>query len=693
MGTAFAQGEGDLGNDSFQPFQADAELSFQNGADLLERARATSDTGLLGRSFELIREAIARSTTGEGVRIAEDAASPMSGRLLVGIEERVWMALHLLSEDEQVAWDRRFADLSAAAFGRGDLRACERNFPGTPSAVRAALRLADEALEVGRPEDAQMWCLRAARHLAFLDTWTDHDAALTAMKARQLVADRAQRKATASFGASALELPTSWVDATSIPTPLAIPFEYLMPEEDPFLSGLSGTSRPRSSERGPGLGVRPGLAVLDESRIAIQTGSGVHLIDLAASRRQAVFDPAELVEKVLGRVGRPRAARKGGAPGWPHLPLTVPSLLPGGDGLVLVTGRHDPLRGPNAILCVDLPKGEKSGEAGGEDLDLADASEAPVQTRWILSGNRLWSHGNLIVNPILQELGECEIQPGTATVGDRLFVSVRTLDGEVRSWLLALDLASGTPLWKRLLAKGSDLEGGAGRFTQGSLPIGAAQALVALDGMLFVGTHLGIGALLDATDGRLLWSYKNKRRKSSEPGWGGAAPIVLPPSMASGGLHGLLWAPADSDYLYTLRAGALPPDTFQELGPTTSPPTPIGEATDLLAGDGDRILTYSRAGANQTLAETRMGTGQRIDSIYLRQSEAFVGQALSSKSLVLASSNRGLFLFDRTRDLQLLDFTPLPTRDSDPFAGGAAYAVGERVVILGPGTLWILDEH
>ena len=692
-----AGGEGDLGNDTFQPFHADAELSFQAGAGYLADARATGDKPTMERGFELMREAIARSDNGAGVRLAEDGAqreigiAPMSSRLVVGVEERVWLMLDALDDDERSTWVARFDELSASALARHDYRLCERNFPGTSSAVRAALRLADEALEIGRPREVNTWCTRALRHLTLLDSWSESDAATRAVWSRQRVAQQALGAPTGRLVDTSLDLPKEWLVKTSIPTPIAIPFENQLPEENPFLSGLSGSTRPRSSERGPSLGIRAGLVPLNGERAAIQTGSGVHLVDLAMARRESVFDPAELVDEVFGRVGRPRAARKGGAPGWPHLPLSVPSRLPYGDALVMVTGRQDPRRGPNALLCVDIPELRQSAPMSSEPLDLDIEQTAPVRTRWILSGSRLWSRGGLVPSDILDELADCEVQPGSVVLGDRLFVSVRTLDGEVRSWLLALDLATGTPLWKRLLAKGSDLVGTSGRFSQGTLPIGAAQALVAVAGNIFVGTHLGVGALVDGTDGRLLWSYKNRRRNNSEPGWGGARPIVLPPSMASDGRQSLLWGPADSDFLYTLRAGPLQADSFQIRGPALAPPSSIGESTDLIGANGDRILTYSRAGASRTLAELRPNSGQRIDSVYLRQNEAFVGRALSSPTRVVASTNRGLFLFDRGADLKLLDFVPLPTRPSDPYAGGAVYAVGQRIVILGPGTLWVLN--
>ncbi|MFT4709932.1 MAG: outer membrane protein assembly factor BamB [Planctomycetota bacterium] len=673
--------EGDLANDTFQPFHSDAELSFETGLALLASSRANPDQAELFRSFELMREAVPMTETGDGIRAAGSAPSaaesPMAARLVIGVEQRLWLMLDGLSSDERSAWTDRFTDLGRASLARGDLDECERSFPGTASALGAAIMLADAALEVGRSAEASTWCARAARHLDFLSTVSSGQTPLVQGAATAL----ALRLAALPQPPPAPDL-ASFEALTQIPQPQAIPFEHLLPDEDPFLRGLTGVSKPKSSDRGPSVGIRAGMTSLGSDRLAIQTGSAVHLIDLAAGRRLAVFDPTSLVDDIFGRLGRPRAARKGGAPGWPHLPVAVPGARANRDALVLVTGRYDPRRGPNALVCVDIPPTVTGPALETIPMDLDQAQAATVQTRWILSGGRLYTGGQLTSHKLFDGLEDSEVQPGAVVVDDRLLVTMRTLDGEVRSWLLALDLATGMPVWKRLLAKGSDLASSGERFSTGTLPIGAAQPLVALGGRIFVGTHLGVGALLDAADGRLLWSFKNRRRSSDQPGWGGLKPIAIDGT--------LLWAPADSDFLYTLIAGPLANDSFLTRGPVAASPLPIGESTDLVQADARVLLSYSRAGANKTLSETDRTTGRRVDSIYLRRDESFVGAPLSTPNRVLAASNRGLFLFDRTADLQLLDFEVLPPRKDDPFAGGAVAKFGERLVVLGPGTLWVL---
>ena len=52
----------------------------------------------------------------------------------------------------------------------------------------------------------------------------------------------------------------------------------------------------------------------------------------------------------------------------------------------------------------------------------------------------------------------------------------------------------------------------------------------------------------------------------------------------------------------------------------------------------------------------------------------------------LVSTDRGLYLFDRARDLLLLDFCPLPAEGGS--RGGAVYARGDTIVVVGENGLW-----
>src|SRR5204863_9840760 len=75
------------------------------------------------------------------------------------------------------------------------------------------------------------------------------------------------------------------------------------------------------------------------------------------------------------------------------------------------------------------------------------------------------------------------------------------------------DAATGAVRWSRWLATGAVIkEGGSQRSVEAR---GAARPSVpptVHGGHVCIGTDLGVGALLDAADGRLLWSVRNARR-------------------------------------------------------------------------------------------------------------------------------------------------------------------------------------
>ncbi|MDF1800931.1 MAG: hypothetical protein P1V81_17310, partial [Planctomycetota bacterium] len=145
--------EGPLANDAFQPTDLPAEEAFVTGRRLVAEARSLATAGdpsastRLSQGFESWRQALAASESGAGLRL--DPTDP-DGRLVVGIEEAVRLELDALDPTELGQWIARFEDLASAAFvdGSGEQRV-ERTFPGTAAATRAALRLADAALEAG----------------------------------------------------------------------------------------------------------------------------------------------------------------------------------------------------------------------------------------------------------------------------------------------------------------------------------------------------------------------------------------------------------------------------------------------------------------------------------------------------------------------------------------------------------------
>jgi hypothetical protein len=255
---------------------------------------------------------------------------------------------------------------------------------------------------------------------------------------------------------------------------------------------------------------------------------------------------------------------------------------------------------------------------------------------------------------------------------------------QLESSLLALDLETGRPLWRRFLARGVELVRDTGRLSSGDTQRAPGQPLLALEGLVFCGTHLGAAALVDPTDGRLVWTLLSRRRDPERLAWTGWTPEPpVPPGTTAGST--LLWAPVDSDMLYGLEARASPQSPSRS--PLVFPPRAAGEALALLGGDAAEALVLARAGVRRTLSAWDAQTGGRRDALYLAPDESFSGAGLVSPQRALFASDRGVYLFDRTRELYLLDYEPL---QGPPKGGGDVYARGERVYVVGREGFWVL---
>jgi hypothetical protein len=185
-----------------------------------------------------------------------------------------------------------------------------------------------------------------------------------------------------------------------------------------------------------------------------------------------------------------------------------------------------------------------------------------------------------------------------------------------------------------------------------------------------------------------VWSLLSRRREPRATGWTGWTPEVPETAGAT-----LLWAPADSDRLYwlTARAGPASPGSPTSPGsPSRSaflhPPRAIGEAVGLLGGDAEEALVLSRAGVRRTLCAWNATSGGRRDALYLAPDEAFAGRGAVAPERVVFASDRGVYLFDRTRELSLLDYEPLP---GPATGGGDVHARGERVYVVGRQPRWV----
>lgn len=629
-------GERDAGlsNDSYLGVRAEAQQWLETGDTALARAtERDADPRQEQATWDAWQRALDESEAGDVVEV--------EGSHALGIVYAVRERLDALDDRQLREWRARHEPpagqaLEDAGFDGASLARVERNWPATRSALRAALLLGDVALEEGRREHAHAWWNRATWH--------------------------AGKAAEPGWGpALATRLATLAALAGPAPDP-ETPLDRAV--------GLSGGRQLELVDRGllyPGY--QPGLTLLDDGTAAVQcaptAGRGtrgswlVISFDLERGQRTSSFDAASLLEGATGHLlAAPRPVERS-APAWALHPLSS------GRSLFLVVGRTRGGRA-NALMRVE-PAGS------GNALDLGGVASATFQSLptlgWAIQGDSWTDASGETTRPALLEgLDEAEIQPGPVLWDTTLIAQFKAASDETRAWLLAFDAATGEPLWRTFLAKGSDLLPGRARFSAG-LALHAAQPLVLSGERVFAGTHLGAGLLVDALDGRTTWAYRNRRRDPRQSGWTGQ----VRPATSSGAKAALLFAPYDSDALAWLAPGPAP-----AAGPQLRPARVLSEAETLAGGAVGEAVVLGRAGPR---AAASLWTEQgRFDSIHLARGERFTGRGLLTDRRLVFSTDRGLYLLDRDRQLYLLDVVPIAARP--PLEGTSLHASGERVLLL-----------
>ena len=656
--------EGGLNNDVFVPGADAAAAALASGDKALQQARAEAAGGSsadaerqLDVAFDHWRNALAAGGPGAATWIA--AAENEEQRLSEGVHAGVVRRLFALETDERARWSARHAPaaelalaalLEAAPAQRtAHLSEVARLFPLTPSGARAALELGDLALEAGLHASARGWYARARREARSIGA----GALLAALEVR-----------AARLPARRTETVEAWQRAQGCQL------------VDSFSWSDPGRSSQRSSAADEDSSLRPGGCFVGVGHFAIQTSVELLLVALDAGGELELVERRPLAELLGGYApGAFEAPRE--APGWPLLPISDEH------GLVAVAGRTDEGE-PNALVAVALELEQVP------ELDLGlqlGAAAAVTRLAWAIVGSERIDAGGSSTILELEDLGLYEVQPGPVVSGDRVVVQARQYDGQVRSHLLAFDRRDGALVWKRQLAAGADRVV-TPRFGQ-TIKRLAGQPLLALElegegeALVFAGTHLGLGGLVDSLAGEPLWSFKNRRRDPRAPGWSGARPFL---GAGPDGTDVVLWTPADSDRLYCLVPRALAGARAAPEDVLASPPEPLAEAQALLGGDAEEQLVLGRTGRTRAVSARRAGR-DRIDALELGQDERFTGAGAVSGERAWIASNRGLFLLDRTRELYRLDHEALP---SSGYAGGGGdvHARGERVLVLGSGTLW-----
>jgi outer membrane protein assembly factor BamB len=660
------QDEGPLNNDTFQPRSEEAQSELLVGDRAWARALDGGADATQRRvdAFEAWRRALDASSAGDAV-LLHDQDGVAQGlwpdpdnnhkRRAESVPGAVLRRLMSLTPDDRSVWTARFSGMADQLLASGPyapelLRRVERDLPLTRAAAIAALRLADTALESGSPDIARTWLSRAAVHGSQAGVqWED------ALDLRR----------TLAASQDPIPQPELWREANSL---------HLM-RADRLESGrrLGRDLRPIPLGRG----LEPGLAFLDSGAVVVQTAHALIWLDPSAARTDVGLVARLPVTEIFSFESlRTFASPSSG--GWVLRPATD------GRDLVVINDR-----GRNGRVIRDFGVPAK----GNHLACLRYGLDGRPQVRWELSDRGLQRPGGETrdVVDVLGVQGHFEFQPGPVVHEGMVYVQARRLpdpteEGALRGgdlWLFALSLASGEARWHRFLTSAADLRQDLGRGGGIRSEVGTTgMPLTLTDGVLVVGTNVGLVIAVEIADGRLVWSLRTQRRQADEAGWPGSrAPLV---AQLTEGTAAVV-APFDSRFLYTL---ALRPS--QEGGLWGHPPQALGSLLDVVASRGNEMVFLGLDGRHGAMRFRRGESGLR-SSLYLDEGERFSGRALTSELRVLVASDRAVYLLDRDRDQFLIDAVPLPGLGAG--VGGSVLARDDRVYVVGRETLWVLEAR
>lgn len=617
----------------------------------------------LAAAFDDWWRALEQSANGDAVPATGAALAALGAGARLGVEEAVWSRLAELEPAQRAQWSERMDAIARqrsaspahdgsaapplaanvrAPSNEAALRSLERNYPRTCAAAEAALALADLAHERARAARAQHWLARARRHAA-----NEAPAALLrALDARAAAygahpsADDA-RRAQAEAGLAA----ANGLRGASL---LALPL---------------GAEGARIGAR-LGRHLRPGLCALPDGRLFVQAPERLAFLERDGARLALLVDPAALLTEACGL--RPSWAPGRVSPGWSLAPSSGTGLL------YLVHGRSMPSGAPNALLALRPP---------AEHVQALDPASLP-RVAWAIAGERWWpAPGEPRAHPLLAGFEQAELQPAPLALGGQVLVQLRVESGAWNAWLLALDAASGEPLWRLFLARGDELIADLGRGSPApGLPsAGSADALAATRGATLAGTGLGAGAACSSLDGRLIWAASYARRTEPELDWQPSAPRLV-----QGEPQRWAWAPADA------LALALVPTGIGEPEPAWPPLERIEleGALYALGADARSARFGARVGAGRRLVQIGRERGLRAPALELGAPEDFTCAGAQAGARALIATQRALYLFDTARDGYLLASAALEStglRAADEAA--SLWLVGKRAHVLGRDSL------
>lgn len=650
--------EGPLQNDTFVPTSPSIQALLLRGDKDIHKARTTEGPTLLAAALDAWQSALVQSSALDWVHgdDTQGLAQELWGadradlkRMEFGVQTAVAYRVMQLQPAERTVWLDRFGPLAEEAlrrspFGTVNLGQVEYRFPFTAPAALAALRLADLELERGAPARAQTWLDRAAWHLRYQpqdEAWTRH------LKAR------------------------GWQSFKPRTTPTPANISDLKTVRAVRLEVRSGRP-PHGEVPTLGLGLMPGLAPMDDGSIVIQTPRAI--IHFAPQYLDGNTGPAQVQGlTTFTQEGPLRPLTPGSSGGWPLTPLT---------------------RGKRAFLVVDrarsgavrygLPIPSRSNHL----LCLESGVEGKFDLVWKRS-----SEGLLGINGELQAsaepLGAWEFQPGPLLVDDLFLCVARAIPApqvqgeeptgeglnEAFLHLMAFHASDGTLAYSVAIAKASDLVlRDDSSVSQGIPTASMPLSYDANSGQILVTSHHGLISAFDATDGRPRWSLRTRRRDPRARGWPGSRRAPISGSTA--------WVtPFDSDFLYTL-------DLRREaLTPLKQAPQAMGSRLDLVHADATGQAFLGRRGRHETFWFEPSADAPQY-SVFLGRQEHLTGTLSLTQNAWLFASTQGLYVLDPARQWAMTNHFPL--QDLSAGIGGNVYTLGERILVLGEDTLWVL---
>lgn len=660
-----ARDEGVLGNESRVPHDEDASNAFAAADAALAQRRAESSA--LAPVFEAWLVAAANS---DRERLVATAAVPgqkiASERLYESVEVALARRIGWLSEPERAQWrahvevlaEQRFAAARVARDPLAALARLEGDLPGTTHALRAALTLCDDAFAAGDLVRAGGWLARVRDALPLSEPRSSADFA-RAVDTRS--AALATLTSALAARAARADQSRAFVAAGGFESAGAVALE------DPLGPDSRGVGLP------PSVGLFAGLVVLDDGRWCVQTTSRLHFVDPGVEgsttpRLVERFEPALLIEDLVGAPLLPYPT--GSAPGWRFTPVTD------GRDVAAVEGRGRPGSNNSNALARFAPP-PKTRAPGTQPQSLL------ARCVWARSaGGHAAPDGS--VTP-LQEMAGAEYQAGPVLLGDVLAAQMRRGSGDIEASLELVDWRTGALRARRTLCIGREVGPDLGRFSAAPAR-GAGSPLVAVGTRVVVATNLGVVALVDALDGRVLWCLRTQRTRRDD-GFGAASGTRQ--ITTADAVHA---TPADSDFLYTLPLSSI--DAPAPNPADIAEPLALAETLFLVGatqtGGSTRLVTAVRSGPRSALALLDPATGAVVPGVFLPLGEGLCEGAhvAPDGGVVVAAGERHVYLFDGTRELFLVDehtlddpHAPRP-RGSRPALGGSVHVSGTLLGVL-----------